>query len=641
MTDASLPDGREVFRVGDLVLDAGARLLTRGAEVVPLPPKTFELLLELARRAPGVVTRAELMDSVWPHEIVNDEALTQRVMLLRRALGDDSHQPRYIAAVPRWGYRLVAGVERHAGPAEIRPVLAPAAALQDQQQPSAGALPPAAVAAPRPRHRALQLAVGLPALALLLGGLYLLGLRGPAAIGSVAILPFENVSGDAAAEPLCEGLAERLADRLGAVPGLRVVRARAVPRGSSGSADPASVGRRLVVRTVLGGKVLSGGGQTVVTVTLTDTVSGAEIWRARVERAAEGDLTVEPELAALVAARLQPRAAAARRDRIARSDTTDQTAYHAYLKGRHCWNRRTPADFERAIAFFEEATRRDPAYARAWAGLADCWALLGADEYAAVPPRVANAAARRAVVRALELDDTLAEAHATMGLLLWNFDWDWARGERELQRAVELDPAYATAHQWQAELLVAARRAADARAAIEQARALDPLSLVIAAEAGMVSYLSRDYRRAEEEFRAALELDPTFHQADLGLAITLAQLRRADEALALLDRLEGETGPAPILLARGFVLARAGRLSEGRACAETAEQSAVARHVPAFYVAGLWSSLGEKDRAFTWLDRAVEQRSTLLVTLDVEPAFDPIRADPRFAAVRRTVGLMR
>ncbi|MCU0291486.1 MAG: tetratricopeptide repeat protein [Thermoanaerobaculaceae bacterium] len=641
MTDASLPDGREVFRVGDLVLDAGARLLTRGAEVVPLPPKTFELLLELARRAPGVVTRAELMDSVWPHEIVNDEALTQRVMLLRRALGDDPHQPRYVAAVPRWGYRLVAGVERQAWPADIRPVLAPAAAVQDQEQPSAGAPPPAAVAAPRPRHRALQLAVGLPALALLLGGLYLLGLRGPAAIGSVAILPFENVSGDAAAEPLCEGLAERLAERLATVPGLRVVRARAVPRGSSGSADPASMGRRLVVRSVLGGKVLSGGGQTVVTVTLTDTVSGAEIWRARVERAAEGDQTVEPELAALVAARLQPRAAAARRDRIARSDTTDQTAYHAYLKGRHCWNRRTPADFERAIGFFEEATRRDPAYARAWAGLADCWALLGADEYAAVPPRVANAAARKAVVRALELDDTLAEAHATMGLLLWSFDWDRARGERELQRALELDPTYATAHQWRAELLVAAGRTAEAHAAIEQARALDPLSLVIATEAGMVSYLSRDYRRAEEEFRAALELDPSFQQADLGLAITLAQLRRTDEALALLDRLEGETGPPPTLLARGFVLARAGRLSEGRACAETAEQSAVARHVPAFYVAALWSSLGEKDRAFAWLDRAVEQRSTLLVTLDVEPAFDPIRADPRFAAVRRTVGLMR
>lgn len=630
MTDQGVRGG-EVFAVGELLVDVGNRLLTRSGTLVPLPPKTFELLVTLVRRAPGVVTRQELLDSVWPNEIVNDEALTQRLMLLRRALGDDPKNPAYIASVPRWGYRIVAPVHRVDDAVE-----APVAARRTE--PATASVDP--VHPPdRPEHSRRNLAWLLaPLVAVAAAVTFYVARDRAASDDSLAILPF--ATGDAGAEVLADGIRETLTNALSRVPRLRVIAASSTSRYKKVPADPQKAGRELGVRAVVTGRLVQRGETLAVNAELVSVADGTQLWGRRFARPASDILVLQDDLAAEIVQQLRVRLTTADRGALRTRYTDDAEAYRLYLKGRYQWNKRTVQGFHAAIDDFEQAIEADPTYALAFAGLADCHALLGAAEYGALPPRESLPRARAAATRALELDPTLAEAHASLGLVQRTFDWDRSAAERSFRRAIELAPAYASAHQWYGEMLVETGRPSEAEAEIRRALELDPLSLVINADLGLFAYYARDYEQAIASYRSTLAMEQYFVQARLGLALAYTQGNRHVDALAeLAEAGKVAAGEPAVLAATAYVLGRAGRAAEARAMAVELQRLATERYVPAYYNAGVYIGLGDRDAAFSWLEKACEQRCSLLGALRVDPAFDPLRDDARFAAVLRCAGL--
>jgi TolB-like protein/DNA-binding winged helix-turn-helix (wHTH) protein/Tfp pilus assembly protein PilF len=639
--------GVEVYAVGDVCLDVDARLLTRGGEVVPLPPKTFELLLVLVRRAPGVVTRQELLDTVWPREIVNDEALTQRLMLLRRVLGDDPRNPTYIASVPRWGYRLVAPVQRHepAGHALLATPPADSAVVPvpPGDSPPAPAAAPTAAAVTRVTYGRGSLAwlFAPVAVGLLLVGVYLARGQRPTS-DSIAILPFVLGTADPGTDVLGDGVRETLTNSLGRLPSLKVIAASSMSRFKGAAADPQHVGRELGVRTVVTGRIVQQGDTLAVSAELVSVEDGAQLWGGSFVRPLSDLLVVQDDLAAQIALSLRPKLALAERDALRRRYTDDLVAYQLYMKGRYHWNKRSVQGFEDAIACFKQAIHEDPSYALAYAGLADCYALLGAAEYGAEEPREALPKARAAAQRALELDPRLAEAHASLGLVQRIFDWDRAGAERSLRRAIELAPSYASAHQWYGETLAELGRLRAAEGEIRRALELDPLSLVISADLGMLAYYARDYERATEYYRATLAMEPLFVPARLGLALAQSQIGDHEQALAALAEARTIAAGEPVVLAAlAYVQARAGRLGEARATAAALAAAGARRYVSPYYLAAAPLGLGDSDAAFAWLGKAADARCSLLGSLAVDPAFDPLRKDPRFLELLRRAGLAR
>jgi DNA-binding winged helix-turn-helix (wHTH) protein/TolB-like protein/Tfp pilus assembly protein PilF len=628
--------GHEVYRVGDLMLDIEARLLLRAGVVVPLPPKTFELLVELVRRAPGVVRRQELLDTVWAHELVNDEALTQRVMLLRRALGDDPKEPAFIASAPRWGYRLVAAVERIA-PAE--PAAEPPAPAGDGPPSGDGLRSQLALSRVHVRRLFWLSGALLVAVVALVGTLALERHRG--AIDSLAIVPFRAVGGggdDAAF--LCDGIPATLNRTLrSALPGLRIIAESALARYRGREVEPQRVHRDFGVRAVLTGTLLRRGDTLVIDAVLADAGDGTQLWDAHIERPIADILVVQDEISREIVKGLRIRLTGKERSELARRPTASAEAYTLYLQGRHLWGQRNEKGFEGAIACFRAAIDKDPAYALAYVGLADCYAIGSTNEYGAAPASEAMPVARALARKALAIDPELAEAHASLGLVLWLYDWDRAAGEREFRRAIALDRADAAACQWLAELLAEEGRPEEADREIRRALEIDPLSLVSNGDLGLLAYYRRDYEQAVRAYRQTLALAPDFSQAWMGLGLAYAQQGAGEQAIDAARRVTGLGEVPPAMAVLGYVYARAGKTREARAVLDDLLKLARTRFVSSYYVAGVFVGLGDRDRAFKWLERACDERASMLGTLKVDPAFDPLRADPRFAALLARVGL--
>ena len=643
--------GHEVYRVGDLTLDVEASLLTRAGTLVPLPPKTFELFVELVRRAPGMVRRQELLDTVWAHELVNDEALTQRVMLLRRALGDDPKEPRFIASAPRWGYRLVAPAQRiEAAKPE------PAAPAQSAAPTQPVALPRPAggsgssdrlrsqLAATRVRYRWLVWLLSgalLAAVTVLVAPLVLEGHR--RTIDSLAIAPFHDAeAAGKGTDYLCDGIPATLNRTLrSALPDLRIIAESAMARYKGTQVDPQRVHRDFGVRAVLTGTLLRRGETLVIDAVLADAEDGTQLWDAHIERPIADILSVQDEISREIVKGLRIRLSGKERTQLARRSTANAEAYTLYLKGRYFWGKRNEKGFEDAIACFKAAIDQDPTYALAYAGLADCYAIESTNEYGAAPANEAMPRARALARKALLIDADLAEAHASLGLVLWLYDWDRAAAERELRRALELDRNYAAAYQWLAEMLAEQGKTEEADREIRLALEIDPLSLVANGDRGWFSYYRRDYEQAVRNYRQTLAMDPEFSQAWLGLGLAYAQQGRYAEAVEALERVNGLGPIPPAMAALGYTYGLAGRKGDARALLDGLLALGRRRYVSSYYVAGVSIGLGDRDRAFEWLGRACDERASMLGTLKVDPAFDPLRSDPRFAALLARTGLAK
>jgi serine/threonine-protein kinase len=457
-------------------------------------------------------------------------------------------------------------------------------------------------------------------------------------LDSIAVLPFVNATHDPATEYLSDGITESVINSLSRLPQLRVAARSSAFRYKGRDDDPQQAGRDLKVRAVVSGKVTQRGDTLTVQADLVDVDNGSQIWGDHYDRKLSDILAIQEEVAKDIAEKLRLRLTGDQKEKLKKRYTESTEAYQLYLKGRYAWEKRTAGELQQASEFFQKAIEKDPTFALAYSGLADSYAVL--PSYSIMSPAEAFPRARAAARRALEIDDSLAPAHATLGLVLTDFDHDWLAAESEFQRAIALDPSYATARFWYSLLLSPLGRPNEALSQIQRAREIDPFSAIIQANSVRALVFARRYDKAIEEGRKAVRDNPNFVPAHnfLGTAFEGNGLRR--EAAAEYRRAADLIGPTPQgIFNRGRAEALEGKRAEALATIQELKDLAARRYVAPGYIAAIFMCLGEKDQAFAWLERACDDHSYDIVFLNVDPLFDGLRNDPRFPDLVRRAGL--
>ena len=462
------------------------------------------------------------------------------------------------------------------------------------------------------------------------------------AIDSVAVLPLANVGNDASAEYLSDGITENVINTLARVQSLRVMARSTVFRFKGKNADPLEVGRELKVRAVFAGRLFQRGEDIVIKAELVDTDDGALLWADQYQRklGKSGDIfELEKDIAKQISESLRLKLGGELEENLAKRQTLNPEAYELYLKGRYCWNQRSPEGLKKGAEFFIQAIRKDANYALAYTGLAFCYIQLSVYQ---LPPREFVPKARMATMKALELDPQLAEAHAAYASLLFWYDWEYDRAEKEFLLASELNPNYSEAPQWLAYLYTSQERFDEAFRQLEHAQSLDPLSLPISSNFGELLYFVGRYEEAVAYCQKTLQLDPTFGRALYFRAMAWIALGRLTEAIEFLKAIIEQRPDAKELatFVLAIALARAGQLDAARQILAGIEQHAETKYVPPYYLALINANIGETDRAFHWLEKAYEERSGWMPWIKLEPLFDGLKTDARFRDLLRRIGLM-
>ena len=453
----------------------------------------------------------------------------------------------------------------------------------------------------------------------------------------IAILPFANVSPDAADEYFADGMTDELIAVLSKIRGLRVVARTSAMRFKGEKATANRIGQELKVGSLVEGSVRKSKNRVRITVQLVDTQSEEDRWTETYDRDMQDIFSVQSDIAQQVAKALELRLGVRESSALEQQQTQNPEAYAFYLKGRFHWNSRAENEVNRAIKYFEEAIGKDPEYALAYVGLADCHSVLGFYGYRR--PSVAFPRARELAEKALSLDDSLAEAHASLGSPLMQYDFDWKRSASELDRALELNPSYATAHMWRATLHTALGRFNDALTQVKRAIELDPLSMIILTDAAKDLYLARRDDEAIAQYQKSLQVDSNFPIAHKGLAEVYAQKDMYKEAVEEIEIAIALSKRSTFILDDlGYIYARAGEREKATKVLEDLAKLATDEFVPAYGRAVIYAALGDTEAALTWLERAYEERS-FLVYLKVDPAFDILRKEERFVAILNKMGL--
>ncbi|HYV41566.1 MAG TPA: protein kinase [Thermoanaerobaculia bacterium] len=513
-------------------------------------------------------------------------------------------------------------------------------ALGEASSGSAAALATLAAQPPRSRaFRPLLWAAGVAALAALAAAV--LWLRpGARTIDSVAVLPFVNAGGDPNAEYLSDGITESLIDSVSQIPGIKVISRASAFHYKGKDVGARIVGRELGVRAVLTGQVVQRGDALSIRAELVDARDETHLWGEEYNRRLSDILAVQEEIARDISGKLRQRLTGEEKKRLAKRYTENAEAYALYLKGRYDWNKRTGEDIQKAIGYFRQAIDKDPTYALAYAGLADSYAILF--YYAGLPPSETFLMAKAAASKALEIDDTLAQAHATLAFVHENFDWDFSAAGKEYRRAIELDPKYPTAHHWYSLYLSGIGRHEQAIAEAERVYKLDPLSPIISNLRAAAFYSARQYDRAIEAARKTLELDKGFSPAHFSLGCALEQKKMYPEAIAALEeavRLSGRRIRADADL--GHAYAVSGRREEAMRMIEELKARSERGYDPVADIALVYAGLGQNDEAMRWLEKAYQARSAWLIRLaplKVDPRWDALRSDARFQDLLRRIG---
>jgi TolB-like protein/Tfp pilus assembly protein PilF len=500
-----------------------------------------------------------------------------------------------------------------------------------------------AMLAANPLRRALALVV---LLFVILGVFYLykrflLGSQPISTRTRLVVLPFRNLSSDPAQDVFCQGLTQAMTTQLGRLDPehLGIIAATTADKIKDKPVD--EIGSELGVNYVLEGSVSRSANQVRIDAQLI-LVSDQTLKRAITFSRDVGDmLSLQNEVAQAIASDIRLTLSPAEKERLEAGGKVDPEAYEAYLQGLVAWNKRTPQGLAKSIEYFNTAIEKSPKYAAAYAGLADAYSILSAVPTAAMSPLVAMPKAKKAAEEAIGIDPSSAEAHAALALVRQSYDWDWDGAEQEFQRAFAINPSYGSARQWHSLLLMARGRNSEALEEIERARTLDPLSPVIPASRIQAFYFSRQYDRAIEECRKAIEVEPNFLTVHYHLGQSLLAKGKFAEAIAELKKAEAlADGPTPVFT---MALGHAYGVSGDRATAlkSLAELNAMGAkgYVPALFVSAIYTGMGDRDRAMQWLQKAYDERTEYMIFLNVEPMADPLRSDPRFQALLRKVGL--
>lgn len=621
----------------DFEFDLGAYRLCRSGRVLKLERIPLEVLAVLVERSGQVVSREHIVERIWGKGafLDTDNSINGAIRKVRQVLKDDPEQPRFIQTVTGKGYRFIAPVTY---PDVQRPVPVP------------DLLP--ALDEPLPDHPLLRRWPTLFGIAVVLVAAmssYFLWFRsqvrsqGAGGRLMLAVLPFENLTGNAAEDYVSDGMTEEMITQLGSLdPEHLGVIARTSIMHYKHSQEPLpQIGRELGVQYVLEGSIRRDSDKVRITAQLIQIKDQTHVWARQYDRETSTLLALEGEISREIADEIQIALGDHKKPLTpANPPSLSPQTYEAhvlYLKGQYFWNKRTIEGFQRAIEYFQRALAKDPNYARAYAGLADSYTLLG--PYSEVPQTQFMPSARAAALRALAIDESLPEAHAALALIVQNYDWDWQTAEKEFRRAIELNPNYATAHQWYAEQLTWQGRFDEAQRESELARQLDPLSLIITADNGAILYYSRQYDPAIEKFSAVREMEPNFPRALL-IVWAYEQKGQFADALANIEKWRKTMGDGPWTWSElAYVYGRTGQQAQAQLALAKLEQ--LNRRHPMDPVAFVRPhiGMGNMDQAFADLEKAYSQHSNVLTTLKVDPLYDPLRRDPRFQDLVRRVGL--
>jgi eukaryotic-like serine/threonine-protein kinase len=502
-----------------------------------------------------------------------------------------------------------------------------------------------AVEAPRQPWWRSKVALGVAGFVLIAvlagaGWYYRSARAGSETIDSVAVLPFVNASADPNTEYLSDGITESLINSLSQLPHLKVMSRDSAFMYKGKDIDAHTVGQALGVRAVLKGRVMQHGDDLQISAELVDARDDSHIWGQQYSRKASEIFALQNDLAKEMTSMLRMRLTGEDEKRMDQSYTTNPEAYQLYLQGRFWWNKRTEEGFRKGIEYFQQAITKDPNYALAYAGLADSFSLLS--DYGLVAPREAFPRAQVAALKSLEIQSNLAEAHASLAFIKTHYDWDRSGGLLEFQRAVELNPAYAISHQWYGVALWQMGQLREAKAEYERALELDPISLVINRNLGWLLYLARQYDQSVEQLRKTLEMDPSFVLAHNDLAQPYLQKSLYVEGIAECEKeLVNSHNNAWALAQLGYAYAVAGRRAEAQNVLRQLNALSKEKYVSPIAAAQIYSGLGERDKTFEWLEKGYEDRSTgsTFVNVKVDPIWDPLRSDPRFADLLRRMNL--
>ena len=458
---------------------------------------------------------------------------------------------------------------------------------------------------------------------------------GQARIDSIAVLPFANVSNDPKTEYLSDGITESLINDLSQLPNLTVMSRNTVFRYKAQASDPEKVGQDLGVRAILTGRLIQSGDDLMISVSLEDVKNRRQIWGEQYSRKISSLVVVQQEIAGDIYGQLRPKIEGAEKQLLTKHTTENVEAYQLYLQGLYYWNKWTQADFRRAADYFSEAAQKDPRYALSYAGLADTYSQLGDAGY--LPPSEAWPKAKAAAMQALEIDDTLAEAHTSLGLVKEHFEWDWAGAEQEFKRAIELNSNSATAHHWYGDYLANMGRSEQGLRETRKAQELDPLSLIINTTLGWQLYLAHQNDAAAEQLHKVLEMDAKFAPARRLLEEVYAQMGKQKEAVAEREKILSLSGSPELAASIEEDFAKSGYRGVLQSWLEGLTEISKHSYVSPYSIAQAYMRMGEKQKVFDWLQKAYEDHDSGLVSVAVEPMFEPVRSDPRFRdLLRRT-----
>ena len=647
-----------MLKFGTYEVDLRAGELRKSGVKIRIQEKPFQILAALLERPGEVVTREELHQRLWsPDTFVDfDGSLNAATNKLREALGDSADNPRFIETLPRRGYRFIASVEKPvraaAGAAvgsetshDVAPFTPGDAAPPENIPPTERAA--GGVRTPRPAHRyaprrSLALcAVGAAAVAsyLLLPRLWDPSTPSPPS-GRVmlGVLPFDNYTGDPEQEYFVGGLTEEVIAQLGRLNPQRLgVIARTSTAAFRASTRPiAQMGEELGIDYAVEGSVRREDDRVRITVQMIDVRDRTHTWVEDYEQVLGGVLELQTEIAGFIARSLALKLLDGDVPRPGAGKTTNATAYEAYLKGRFFREQITERGFRKGIEYFERAIGEDPRYARAYSGLAGCYCLLGGHGLEVERPSDVLPRAKEVAQRALELDDSLAEAHGVLGMIALKFDWDLEEAQRRFRRATELNPSYAQGFLWYSLYYEVTGQSGEAIAQATRARDLDPLSLAANVNLAQQYYRAELYDQAAEQLDKALELNPNFWAAHWVLGDVDERKGSYDEATAALSKaaLFSDNNPAPL----GFVYGQAGQPSQAREVLRDLTRLADERYVSPFNMAIVHLGLGDKDKAMEHLEAGYRERSRSMIWLNVDRRLRPLYDDPRFQDLRKRLG---
>lgn len=584
-----------IYEFGAFLLDEKERLLTRNGEAVPLTPKVFDILLLLVQNSRFLVSKDSLLSKIWPDAFVEEANLNVNVATLRKALGERPGEDQFIETIPKRGYRFVASVVK-------RDVDCDPVTIDSDSN----------LAETNIDEREIN------------------------DFNSLAVLPFHNESKDPNAEYLSDGLTESIISSLSHLRNLRVIGRNTIFRYKGKDVDPQKVGEELGVRSVLTGRILQLGDRLIIRAEAMDVQGGWQIWGEQYHRKMLDILAVQEEIAEEISNKLSIKLTVDEKRQLTKRYTDNSEAYHLYLKGRYHWNKYAHEGLGKAIEYFRQAIDEDPIYALAYAGLADSYYRLS-NFY--LPTREAMPKAKLAAKKALEIDDTLAEAHAALGLVHLYYDWDWNAAEREFLRAIELNPGYAIAHQRMGAYFNILGRFDEAIQELYLAIDLDPLSLQLSQSVAAQFFFQGDYEQAIQQSQKTIEMNPDFHATYYLLGWIYKQKGEMAKAIEYFERVRSMDDSPVFIATLAHVYGLSGDHAKALTLFDELEKQSKSRYVSSYARALVYIGLDQKDQAFAWLEKAFEERSEMLPLLDRGAEYDSIRADARFNDLRRRVGL--